>query len=80
MRSGDELIVGTDKSPYVFRFEIATPAWLRRGVGHRLELPWGVQLGTPAKQASRPRKGAQETKRRSVAAEKKATRKAAKKR
>ncbi len=30
LRSGDELIVGTDKSPYLFRFEIATPAWLRR--------------------------------------------------
>ena len=26
LRSGDELIVGTDTSPYVFRFEIATPA------------------------------------------------------
>ena len=51
LRSGDELIVGTDKSPYVFRFEIATPAWLRRGVASRRELPWGVQLGAPAKQA-----------------------------
>ncbi len=30
LRSGDTLIVGTDKSPYVFRFEIATPAWLKR--------------------------------------------------
>ncbi len=24
LRSGDELIVGTDESPYVFRFEIVT--------------------------------------------------------
>ena len=30
LRSGDELIVGTDQSPYVFRFEIARAAWLRR--------------------------------------------------
>ncbi len=80
LRSGDELIVGTDKSPYVFRFEIATPAWLKRGVARRREPLWGVQPGTPARQASRPRKGAQETKRRSVASDKKVKRKAAKKR
>ena len=30
LRSGDELIVGTAASPYVFRFEIASPAWLKR--------------------------------------------------
>lgn len=30
LRSGDELIVGTAASPYVFRFEIASPTWLKR--------------------------------------------------